>query len=58
MSLFIIYSGAFSIDRFGHTLRNQFLIGRMDTSRNVTAASKKIGAAASLLQAAHAAAVA
>ena len=35
-------------------LRNRFLIGRTDTLRNVTAASKKIDAAAFLRQVVHA----
>jgi hypothetical protein len=43
---------------FGAMPCNRFLIGRMDTSRNATAASKKIDAAGFLRQAAHAEAAA
>ena len=58
MFQFIIYSAAFLTAPFGATPCNRFLIGRMDTSRNATAASKKIDAAVFLRQVAHAEAAA
>ena len=51
---FTICSAAFLIARFGPMLCNRFLIGRTDTWRNATAASKKIDAAAFLPQVARA----
>jgi hypothetical protein len=54
MSQFTTYNVAFLIGQFGHIPCNRFLIGRMDTSTTVTAASKKIDAAAFLRQVARA----
>src|ERR1700719_1573697 len=58
MFQFITYSAAFLSDPYGATPCNRFLIGRTDTSRNATAASKKIDAAVFLRQVVHAEAAA